>query len=51
MRFEWLGLKAVMQLEGSITPFHGGIVASGSKPGADTNIDAVAAATKDEIQI
>ncbi|MEA1868670.1 MAG: hypothetical protein U9N09_00685 [Euryarchaeota archaeon] len=27
-----LGLKAVMQLEGLITPFSGGIVASGSKP-------------------
>ncbi len=49
MRFEGLGLKAVMQLEGSITPFPGGIVASGSK--LDTYIDAVAAATKDEIQI
>ena len=36
MRFEGLGLKTVLQLEGSITPFHGGIVASGSKPGADT---------------
>ena len=36
MRFEGLGLKAVMQLEGLITPFPGGIVASGSKPGADT---------------
>ena len=91
MRFEGLGLKAVMQLEGLITPFPGGIVASGSKPVRartrsceattnqrvaltlkdnveDTNIpvgvnavcelvingidiDAVAAATKDEIQI
>jgi len=29
-------VEAVMQLEGSITPFPGGIVASGSKPGADT---------------
>jgi formylmethanofuran--tetrahydromethanopterin N-formyltransferase len=29
-------VDAVMQLEGSITPFPGGIVASGSKPGADT---------------
>jgi formylmethanofuran--tetrahydromethanopterin N-formyltransferase len=28
-------VEAVMQLEGSITPFPGGIVASGSKPGAD----------------
>ena len=36
MRFEGLGLKAVMQLEGLITPFPGGIVASGSKPGANT---------------
>jgi len=36
MRFEGRGLKAVMQLEGLITPFPGGIVASGSKPGADT---------------
>ena len=31
-----LGSKAVMQLEGLIAPFPGGIVASGSKPGADT---------------
>jgi len=29
-------VDAVMQCEGSITPFPGGIVASGSKPGADT---------------
>ncbi|MCD6146077.1 formylmethanofuran--tetrahydromethanopterin N-formyltransferase [ANME-2 cluster archaeon] len=29
-------VDAIMQLEGSITPFPGGIVASGSKPGADT---------------
>jgi len=29
-------VEAVMQCEGSITPFPGGIVASGSKPGADT---------------
>ncbi|KAF5414236.1 MAG: Formylmethanofuran--tetrahydromethanopterin formyltransferase [Candidatus Methanogaster sp.] len=29
-------VAAVLQCEGSITPFPGGIVASGSKPGADT---------------
>lgn len=29
-------VDAVMQCKGSITPFPGGIVASGSKPGADT---------------
>jgi len=29
-------VDAVMKCEGSITPFPGGIVASGSKPGADT---------------
>jgi formylmethanofuran--tetrahydromethanopterin N-formyltransferase len=36
MRFEGLGLKTVMQLVGLIMPFHGGIVASSSKPGVDT---------------
>jgi len=29
-------VEAIMQCEGSITPCPGGIVASGSKPGADT---------------
>ncbi|MEA1945404.1 MAG: formylmethanofuran--tetrahydromethanopterin N-formyltransferase [Euryarchaeota archaeon] len=29
-------VDAIMQTEGAITPFPGGIVASGSKPGADT---------------
>ena len=36
MRFEGLGLKTVMQLVGLIMPFPEGIVASSSKPGADT---------------
>ena len=36
MRFEGLGLKAVVQLEYLIMPFPGGVVASGSKLGADT---------------
>jgi len=36
MRFEEVGLKTVMQLEGLVTPFSGGVVASGSKPGAYT---------------
>jgi|LGVE01.1.fsa_nt_gb formylmethanofuran:tetrahydromethanopterin formyltransferase len=37
MRFEGLGLKTVMQLEGLITPFSIGIAASGSKPSADAD--------------
>jgi formylmethanofuran:tetrahydromethanopterin formyltransferase len=31
-------VKAVMQLVSLIAPFHGRIVASGSKPGADTHM-------------